>query len=87
MLIKPYAIFINFGSLNFIQNRQAFWQDKVGKSANSIAYTMKTRWGSCSTQAKTLSVFGACRIMFGWLCQFNPAETDTNIGGLCVGFA
>lgn len=54
----------------FIQNRQAFWQDKVGKSANSITpYTMKTRWGSCSTQAKTIR-------LSVWLAQFPPDCAD-----------
>lgn len=48
----------------FIHERQAFWQAKVGKSATKITpYTMKTRWGSCSTQAKTI------RLSI-WLTQF-----------------
>jgi len=54
----------------FIQNRQAFWQDKVGKSASRITpYTMKTRWGSCSTQAKTIR-------LSVWLAQFPPDCAD-----------
>ena len=59
-----------FWLTQFIQNRQAFWQDKVGKSANSITpYTMKTRWGSCSTQAKTIR-------LSVWLAQFPPDCAD-----------
>ena len=56
--------------VQFIKNRQAFWQDKVGKSASRITpYTMKTRWGSCSTQAKTIR-------LSVWLAQFPPDCAD-----------
>lgn len=59
-----------FWLIGFIANRQALWQDKVGKSATKITpYRMKTRWGSCSTQAKTI------RLSI-WLAQFEPSCTD-----------
>lgn len=65
-LINIYKFWLT----QFIQNRQAFWQDKVGKSANRITpYTMKTRWGSCSTQAKTIR-------LSVWLAQFPPDCAD-----------
>lgn len=52
--------------IEFIHEQQAFWQDKVGKSATKITpYTMKTRWGSCSTNARTI------RLSI-WLAQFPP---------------
>lgn len=56
--------------IQFIQSRQNFWQHKVGKSATKIIpYTMKTRWGSCSTQAKTIR-------LSVWLAQFEPSCAD-----------
>lgn len=56
--------------VQFIKNRQTIWQEKVGKSASKITpYTMKTRWGSCSTQAKTIR-------LSVWLAQFPPRCTD-----------
>lgn len=56
--------------IEFINERQDFWQGKVGKSAVSITpYRMKTRWGSCSTQAKTI------RLSI-WLAQFPPSCAD-----------
>lgn len=65
-LINIYKFWLT----QFIQNRQAFWQDKVGRSANRITpYTMKTRWGSCSTQAKTIR-------LSVWLAQFPPECAD-----------
>lgn len=56
--------------VQFIQNRQTIWQEKVGKSASKITpYAMKTRWGSCSTQAKTIR-------LSVWLAQFPPNCAD-----------
>lgn len=54
----------------FIQERQDVWQNMVEKSAKSITpYRMKSRWGSCSTQAKTI------RLSI-WLAQFPQACGD-----------
>lgn len=65
-LVNIYKIWL----IRFIQIRQTFWQDKVGKTATKITpYTMKTRWGSCSTQAKTI------RLSI-WLAQFPPSCAD-----------
>ena len=67
---KTLLYIYKFWLTQFIQNRQAFWQDKVGKSASRITpYTMKTRWGSCSTQAKTIR-------LSVWLAQFPPDCAD-----------
>lgn len=64
---RTLAEIYRFWLIEFIANRQAFWQAKVGKSAVSITpYRMKTRWGSCSTQAKTI------RLSI-WLAQFPPS--------------
>lgn len=56
--------------VRFIHERQEVWQTIVGKSAKSITpYRMKSRWGSCSTQAKTI------RLSI-WLAQFPKACGD-----------
>lgn len=53
-----------------IEIRQLYWEYKVGKSASKITpYTMKTRWGSCSTQAKTIR-------LSVWLAQFELRCAD-----------
>lgn len=67
---RTLAEVYRFWLTQFIANRQAFWQAKVGKSAVSITpYRMKSRWGSCSTQARTI------RLSI-WLAQFPPSCTD-----------
>lgn len=54
----------------FIANHQDFWQNKVGKFPAKITpYTMKTRWGSCSTNARTIR-------LSVWLAQFPPRCTE-----------
>ena len=69
-LVKTLVNIYKFWLIQFIQNRQAFWQGKVGKYATKITpYTMKTRWGSCSTQARTIR-------LSVWLAQFEPSCAD-----------
>ncbi len=59
-----------FWLTHFISNEQSYWQDKVGISASKItAYAMKTRWGSCSTNARTIR-------LSVWLAQFVPSCTE-----------
>ncbi|MFW2178420.1 MULTISPECIES: M48 family metallopeptidase [unclassified Moraxella] len=59
-----------FWLVKFIEIRQLYWEHKVGKSATKITpYTMKTRWGSCSTNARTI------RLSI-WLAQFELRCTD-----------
>lgn len=59
-----------FWLIQFIVNRQDYWEHKVGKQASKITpYTMKSRWGSCSTQARTI------RLSI-WLAQFPPSCAD-----------
>lgn len=59
-LIKIYKHCIQ----QFIQTRQAYWESMIGKNAVTVTpYTMKTRWGSCSIQARTI------RLSI-WLAQF-----------------
>lgn len=56
--------------IKFIQNRQYFWQQKIGKNATKITpYAMKSRWGSCSTHAKTIR-------LSVWLAQYPPDCSD-----------
>ena len=64
-LVSIYKFWLS----RYIVSHQQFWQDKVGKSASKITpYTMKTRWGSCSTNARTI------RLSI-WLAQFEPRCT------------
>ena len=56
--------------MQFIQQRQSHWENIVGKRAHSVTpYRMKTRWGSCSTRARTI------RLSI-WLAQFPTACLD-----------
>lgn len=67
---KTIVQIYKFWLIQFIASRQDYWEYKVGKQASKITpYIMKSRWGSCSTHAKTI------RLSI-WLAQFPPSCTD-----------